>query len=149
MQAPSVDPPPPATRSDGNQHTSLAQRLCRLVLTTAQAADPASRITSVSRWEKDDSTLLRVRTTSAGPFAAAEALRKRWPLANVSIVENLVDGYAEAQILVPSGEEELERARALASSSLVLRRLGLLGRTLGLAAVLCFATMVTANAIVR
>ncbi len=81
--------------------------------------DGDAQIASVSRRDYDDATLVRVRTsgTSTGPILSA--LREALPLAHVSLVENVINGRTEAQVLVPSASEQRETATALAHRGVV------------------------------
>jgi len=127
---------------------TLAQRLCQRVLSTVSSVDGEAKITSVSRWDHDRATLVRIRSGGDGgaPFGIADALRKRWPLAVVSMVENVMEGVTEAQILVPSREEQHALARERAMRSPTARRLRALARCVALAAALSFVVLATANA---
>ena len=53
---------------------------------TTVAEDDGARITSVAKWEHDDSTLLRVSADADTVPSIAAALRRRLPLASVGIV---------------------------------------------------------------
>ena len=138
-----MDPPPVAVAS--NQEQTLADRLCNGVLNTARAVDATARISSVAKWEHDDSTLLRVSTESGDPLKVADVLRRRWPLAAVSVVQDMINGNQQTQVLVPSGVDQLRRANDMAKESSVALWLSLLVRIVGLAAALCFAAAVVRN----
>ena len=138
-----MDPPPVAVAS--NQEQTLADRLCNGVLNTARAVDATARISSVAKWEHDDSTLLRVSTESGDPLKVADVLRRRWPLAAVSVVQDMINGNQQTQVLVPSGVDQLRRANDMAKESSVALWLSLLVRIVGLAAALCFAAAVVLN----
>ena len=60
--------------------------------------------------------LVRLVTT-AGSLGMVQALRDAWPLASVSLVENLVDGRTEAQVLLPNEAEQRQVAKAIAQFS--------------------------------
>jgi hypothetical protein len=136
--------PPVATDVPASKST-LAERLGKGVLKTAQAVDATARICSIARWEHDDSTLLKVSTDSGTPFNVADVLRRRWPLATVSIVHNVISGHREAQVLVPSSADQLKRANAMAMESSTALWLSLLVRVLGAAAAVCFGVAVVLN----
>lgn len=138
-----MDPPPVAVAS--NQEQTLADRLCNGVLNTARAVDATARISSVAKWEHDDSTLLRVSTESGDPLKVADVLRRRWPLAAVSVVQDMINGNQQTQVLVPNGVDQLRRANDMAKESGVALWLSLLVRIVGLAAALCFAAAVVLN----
>lgn len=138
-----MDPPPVAVAS--NQEQTLADRLCNGVLNTARAVDATARISSVAKWEHDDSTLLRVSTESGDPLKVADVLRRRWPLAAVSVVQDMINGNQQTQVLVPNGVDQLRRANDMAKESGVALWLSLLVRIVGLAAAICFAAAVVLN----
>lgn len=140
---------PVTTAGSGEGTATLARQLCRRVLSTAKTVDDTARITSVSRWDRDNATLLRISTNSGMPVSLADMLRKVFPLAKVALVENVVEGTTEAQILVPSNEEQRDIARSLAEEAPAAQRARTLARGLGLAALVAFCTLVTANALTR
>ena len=145
MQAPTTTAAP----GDREEPTTLARQLCRRVLSAAKTVDDQARITSVSRWDTDNSTLLRINTGLGSPMQLAERLRAVFPLAKVSLTENVVEGTTEAQILVPSDGEQRELARALAEDVPVARRVRAAARGLAVAALVAFCVLVTANALTR
>ena len=115
------------------------------MLKTARAVDATARISSVARWEHDDSTLLSVSTDSGSPFQVADVLRRRWPLAAVSVVQDMINGNQQTQVLIPSGADQLRRANDMARESSAALWLSLLVRVLGAAAMICFSAMVVSN----
>lgn len=125
---------------------TLAHQLCRRVLRTVQAVDDGAAITSVSRWDHDDSTLVRIRTgtVQSPPSAIVEALTRAWPLARVSLVENVIEGTSEAQMLMPSVAEQHDLARQRAFEVPAARRLRLCALLVFLSAVATFAALVGA-----
>ena len=138
-----MDPSPVAVAS--NQEQTLADRLCNGVLNTARAVDATARISSVAKWEHDDSMLLRVSTESGDPLKVADVLRRRWPLAAVSVVQDMINGNQQTQVLVPSGIDQLRRANDMARESSAALWLSLLVRIVGIASALCFAAVVVLN----
>lgn len=133
--------PLPSPRS-----TSLATQLCRRVLSTVQAVDTDASITSVSRWDHDSATLVRIRAGgSQTPHGILSALKHAWPLARVSLVENVVEGTTEAQMLVPSRDEQQVLARGQALSTTSTRITRLLVRLVACAALVSFAVVTTSN----
>lgn len=124
---------------------TMAQKLCRRILTTVQSVDADASISSVSKWDNDDSTLVRVRTSglaTASTSLIVGALRAAWPLASVSIVENVVDGTSEAQVLVPSLDDQRSIAQQHALDTPLaraLRKIALLGAVVW---AMCFAMLV-------
>ena len=145
MQTPTTTP----VAGDQQPTTTLARQLCRRVLSTAKAVDDQARITSVSRWDADNSTLLRISTQLGTPVQLAQALRAVFPLAKVSLTENVVDGTTEAQILVPSDDEQRDIARALAGDVPLTKRVRTVVQGLAIAALAAFCILVTANALTR
>ncbi len=137
--------PPVATDVPTSESSTLAERLSKGVLNTARAVDASARISSIARWEHDDSTLLKVSTDSGTPFNVADVLRRRWPLATVSIVHNVISGHREAQVLVPSSADQFKRANDMAKESSTALWLSLLVRMLGAAAMISFGAIVVSN----
>jgi len=126
---------------------SLATQLCRRVLSTVQAVDTDASITSVSRLEHDSATLVRIRAGgSRNPHGILSALAYAWPLARVSLVENVVEGTTEAQMLVPSRDEQqlLARQQALTTTSTRITRVII--RMVAATALVSFAVVATSNA---
>ena len=56
---------PPAAVTEPRSTQTLAERLSRGVLNTARSVDASARISSIARWEHDDSTLLLGRDQGA------------------------------------------------------------------------------------
>lgn len=128
---------------------TLAQQLCRRVLSTVQNVDRDASIASVSRWDHDCSTLVRVRAgqgQTGTPFGILDALKQAWPLARVSLVENIMEGTTEAQMLVPSHDEQREIAHQQAFESRTARRVRNFTKITALAALISFVVLVTADA---
>lgn len=126
--------------------STLAQQLCRRVLSTVNTVDDNASITSVSRWDHDNATLVRIRAgkaQSGAPHGIVVALRRAWPLACVSVVENLIEGTTEAQMLVPSHDEQRGLAHQKAFDSTLARRVRVFVRFVALAALLSFVIVVT------
>lgn len=126
--------------------TNLAKQLCRRVLSTVHTIDGDASITSVSRWDHDNATLVRIRAGgSKTPHGILSALKRAWPLACVSLVENVVEGTTEAQMLVPSRHEQqtLARCQALMTTSTRITR-GLV-RLVACATLVSFAVIATSN----
>ena len=87
---------------------------CDRVLDRVQGFDASAAITSISRRDPDDAMLVRVRTAPATASAVLESLRSAWPLATVSLVENLVTGRSEAQVSLPNERDQAELALRMA-----------------------------------
>ena len=109
--------------------------------------DSSARISSIARWDHDESTLLRVNTESGVSFGVADALRRRWPLATVSVVQDDVNGLTQTQILVPSDVDQRHLAHTMAEESDMARWLSLLWRTLAMIAAGWFAVAVVLNVV--
>jgi|TARA_B100000809_G_C15124628_1_gene525674 hypothetical protein len=96
----------------------MTQFVCENILKRAQQFDEDARISSVSRRDMDDGILVRVATkVGNGPSGLVQALRDQWPLASVSLVQNLVDGHTEAQVLLPNESEQRHLAKIMAQLS--------------------------------
>ena len=126
--------------------TSLAGQLCRRVLSTVQAVDSDASITSVSRWDHDNATLVRIRASgNQTPHGILNALKRAWPLASVSLVENVVEGTTEAQMLVPSRDEQHVLARRQALTTVSTRITRTILRLVACATLLTFVVVATSN----
>lgn len=97
--------------------STIAQKLCSCVLNAVRDIDADASISTVSKWDHDDSTMVRVRSGVSAPLALLKALRDQFPLATVSTVENLIDGSTQAQILIPSKNEQFYIARSMATQN--------------------------------
>ena len=124
---------------------TLAARLSIAVESAARVVDASARISSIARWDHDESTLLRVNTESGASFGVADALRRRWPLATVSVVQDDVNGLTQTQILVPSDVDQRHLAHTMAKESSMAQWLSLLWRMLAMIAVGWFAVAVVLN----
>ena len=87
---------------------------CDRVLDRVKGLDASAAITSISRRDMDDAMLVRVRTAPATASAVLSSLRSAWPLATVSLVENLVTGRSEAQVSLPNERDQAELAMRMA-----------------------------------
>lgn len=97
----------------------MAQALCRRVLSVAKGIDDDASISAVTKVLADGGgTLVRVRASGLDkPSLVASALRAAMPLSVISLVENVVEGTCEAQVLLP----ELQVQRAIARSEVRAR----------------------------
>jgi len=121
----------------------MARSLCRRILAVAQNVDAAARISAVTKVADDGGTLVRVRADGTdSPSLVANALRAALPLSVITLVENVVEGTCEAQVLLP----ELQMQRAIARSE-VRTRLWAVGLALFAEGLLCAAVGVAAAAI--
>ena len=91
-----------------------AHRFCEALLEHVRPIDKGAEIASVSRRDYDDATLVCVRTSTNDSTGVLSALRKLLPLARVSLVQNVMNGRTEAQVLLPSPDEQREIANAIA-----------------------------------
>ena len=91
-----------------------AYRFCETLLEHVRPIDKGAEIASVSRRDYDDATLVCVRTSNEDSKGVLSALRQLLPLARVSLVQNVMNGRTEAQVLLPSAEEQREIAVAMA-----------------------------------
>ena len=89
--------------------------LCENLLNRAMALDMNASISSVSKRDADDSTLVRIRTSKDTAMGVLSALRLAWPLATVTLVQNRLSGNTEAQVLLPNEKDQLEIAKTLAN----------------------------------
>jgi len=128
---------------------SLAHRVCRRVLRTAQSVDAKASLASVARLDANgEATLVRVRsgiTESSSPALLASALRKAWPLAHVGVVENFIEGTFEAQVVVPPVKEQRELAHAAMARRVWAGRMATLGMALVWASAATFGGIVVAH----
>ena len=88
--------------------------LCHQILTVAQSADADASISAVAKQPEDGSTLVRIRASGDGEKNSSlilSALRAALPLTVITLVENVVEGTAETQILFPIPELQREMAR--------------------------------------
>tara|TARA_B110001452_G_scaffold254727_1_gene246540 strand:+ start:5866 stop:6288 length:423 start_codon:yes stop_codon:yes gene_type:complete len=124
---------------------TLTHRLCDRVLSTVRRVDKGASISSVAKWDRDDSTLVRIKSSDTLYSTALQAaLRCAWPLARVTTVENYVEGTTEAQILLPSEAEQRFVAYDMATNAPHARRLGRLAGCLLMAGVVAFSVALTA-----
>ena len=126
----------------------MARSLCRRILAVAQNVDAAARISAVTKVADDGGTLVRVRADGAdSPSLVANALRAALPLSVITLVENVVEGTCEAQVLLP----ELQMQRAIARSEVRTRHwavgLALVAEGLACAAVGVAAAAILARSI--
>ena len=91
-----------------------AYQFCETLLAHVRPIDNGAEIASVSRRDYDDATLVCVRTSAKDSTGVISALRKFLPLARVSLVENVMNGRTEAQVLLPSPDEQREIANTIA-----------------------------------
>jgi hypothetical protein len=94
----------------------MSEQIYENILKRVQQFDDDARISSISRRDADDGILVRL-ATSARSNSMVKAIREAWPLASVSLVENLVDGSTEAQVLLPDEAEQQALAKGIAAST--------------------------------
>lgn len=124
---------------------TLTHRLCDRVLGTVRTVDKGASISSVAKWDRDDSTLVRIKSSNQMyAMAMQAALRCAWPLARITTVENYVEGTTEAQILLPSEAEQRCVAYDMAMDAPRSRTLGRLANFLMMTGVVALAVAITA-----
>jgi hypothetical protein len=131
-----------------DESESLAQRVCRRVLRTAQTVDKDASLASVARLDGNaEATLVRVRAghLSTNPASLAAALRAAWPLAHVAVVENYIEGTYEAQVVVPAVKEQRELAHAAVAQRAWAGRMATVGMALLWASAATFGGIVVAH----
>ena len=128
----------------------MSWEMCDQLLRTVHTVDNHARISAVARREDDESTLVRLRLSSrltdAAKLTVTSALNAVWPLASVSLVENVVDGTVETQVLLPSASDQNELARSRVHMLPHLQKLVHMARFFALVGVVAFlvATIVAA-----
>ena len=110
--------------------------LCENLLNRAMALDMNASISSVSKRDADDSTLVRIRTSKDTAMGVLSALRLAWPLATVTLVQNRLSGNTEAQVLLPNEKDQLDIAKTLANYATGQRALRVLANGLLVALVI-------------
>ena len=105
---------------------SFTEGVAQRVLEACQQEDPDSRITYVGR-DESERTRVRVR---AGNGASVESLQRAlhqlMPFAIVRTSEDVLDGSAQAEIVVPTLGDEYGMAYAQAADKIYNRVLGVL-----------------------
>lgn len=127
----------------------MARSLCQRILAVAQGVDAAARISAVTKVADDGGTLVRVRAEggSDSPSLVASALRAALPLSAISLVENVVEGTCEAQVLLPEPQMQRVIARREVRTRLWAVALALLAEGLACAAVGVAAAAILARSI--
>lgn len=92
----------------------VAKQFCQNILDRVRLQDVDASISSVSRRDLDDATLVRLRTSPSTSANVLASLRSTWPLATVTLVENLLTGRSETQVLLPNEADQAELAKRLA-----------------------------------
>lgn len=115
-----------AVRSDASEegsalsaHDTFSTRAAVRTIDTCRQTDPGATIASVLR-DSDGRTMLRVRASETADDAVRQKLldcmQGLWPSAGTSLVQNPVDGVVEAEIVVPTQQDEKMHARDRAAS---------------------------------
>lgn len=102
-----------------------ASLLAEGVLRACQAIDQTAHVVSVLR-DAEGRTSIHVRCTNGSPSILTSALNACYPIADISVTESLLDGVAEACVVVPSDASCRLKARQRAAQSPLSRTLGLL-----------------------
>ena len=120
----------------------MGETIYDAILQKVKEFDAGARVASISRRDADDGVLVRFDTKTM-TVGMLQSLRAAWPLANVSVVKNLINGRTEAQVLLPNEREQREIAKGLAHASAWNRPLRLLANGLmALLAVACVQRVV-------
>lgn len=101
---------------------SFAERVSGAVLRSCRLHDSDARIASVLR-DSDGRTIVRLKAGSSSAAQLLESMKQLWPLADTAVVESAFDNTLQAQIVVPSEEDEWKQAQRRASASSCARRL--------------------------
>lgn len=110
---------------------TFTDRVSDLVLSSCRLKDNGARISSVL-CDSAGRTVVRVRSgeDSRNPLKLLGALKELWPLASTAVIENALDGYVEAEIVVPREADERASARRRARGTRVAECLWFLARAL-------------------
>jgi len=112
-------------QSHTTRNVSATTSLARDVLKTCRLLDENAQIVDVVR--SLSGTLVRIKPSTDGLAGTLRrALNTDIPLASIAIVESVLSGSAELQVVVPDGVDATHIARKLAqksSISAMLRRL--------------------------
>lgn len=107
--------------SDDSTRPSFTEGVAQRVIDACRKEDSAARITYVGR---DETGRTRVRVQSGGGAsvqALQRALQTLMPYAAVRTSEDILDGTAQAEIVVPTAEDEVRMARAAAGQAILHR----------------------------
>lgn len=106
---------------NGSHRASFTEGVAQRVIDACQREDPNARITYVGR-DEDERTRVRVRSGGAASVQALQrALATLMPFAKVRTSEDVLDGTAQAEIIVPTARDEYEMAYSSASQKLTSR----------------------------
>lgn len=123
---------PDARRSSSHARSSFTEGVAARVIAACRREDPAARITYVGR-DEHQRTRVRVRTGGGASVQALQrALSSLMPYATVRASEDVMDGSAQAEIVVPTKQDEYNIARNAASSRVGNRTLAVVACSLGL-----------------
>ena len=102
---------------------SFSEGVAQRVLTACRREDADARITYVGR-DEDERTRVRVRTGGSTSVQSLQrALQQLMPFAKVRTSEDILDGTAQAEIIVPTEGDEYALAREAAAGRLSARLL--------------------------
>ena len=113
-------------RSASPPRASFTEGVARRVAAACQQDDPGARITYVGR---DEHERTRVRVRSGGGCsvqAMQRTLLKLMPYATVRTSEDVLDGSTQAEIVVPTKNDEYSMAKQAAAARIPIRVLGAL-----------------------
>ena len=103
--------------------SSFTERVTEVVLNSCRTIDSGATIASILR-DSCGRTVVRVRASdssdSGTPIKLLGAMKRLWPLATTSVLENALDSIIEAEIVIPTIEDERLQATRWASDGRVL-----------------------------
>jgi hypothetical protein len=85
---------------------NMARALCQRVLKIAQSVDENAKIGTITKAAGlggENARLVRIQCDSSTHKSVMSRLRDALPLSSVSLVENVVEGTFEAQVIFPEG----------------------------------------------
>lgn len=97
-------------------------RLAESVLRTCKAIDASAHIISILK-DGEGRTSIHLRCADSSPAVLTSALNANWPLSDISITENLLDGVTEAVVGMPAPGQTYRKAKSRAASLAVARLL--------------------------
>lgn len=97
--------------NNGSPRPSFSEGVAQRVLEACRLEDADARITYVGR-DENERTRVRVRSGgSASVQALQRALQRLMPFAKVRTSEDILDGTVQAEIIVPTEDDEYRLAR--------------------------------------
>ena len=135
------------TNGSSSPRPSFSEGVAQRVLDACKKQDSDARITYVGR-DEHDRTRVRVRSGGGASVESLQrALKLLMPYAKVRTSEDVLDGSATAEIVVPTADDEYDQAFASVSQSALNRATGAAAFTMFLIGVgMWLATAVDAGA---